>query len=406
MKNYILFLRSHLRKVGFGFSFTFFSSLGQTFLISLYVPYILEELSLSNSLFGTMYAAATVTSSVLLINFGSRIDYRPLKSYVYRTLIILAAASLALGLIHSPILLPLALLGLRFAGQGLMSHISQTVIGRSFDSNRGKALSLSSLGYATGEMIFPVVITMLIPLVGWRTSLAMNGAILIAVMLPLLRFLPMDELDTAGKNKGNANGGSKASRSHWGVVRQQEFWSLMPVLIVLSATTTGVFFYQIVMAESRGWNLELYSVLFSGYAFTRFLFGLFGGSLVDRFSARRLFSLHLLPLITGLIFLALSQGTWGAAVFLFLAGISIGCSSPIKSAVIAEIHGVANLGGIRSVYTAFAVFGTAMGPMLFGFMLDSGFSFAAIFLSAAVLLSIALLPTFRSIAVPEYSRIA
>jgi len=67
-----------------------------------------------------------------------------------------------LGLVHHVLLLPVALLGIRFAGQGLMSHISQTVMGRYFEDDRGKALSLAALGYPVGEMIFPIIITLLL----------------------------------------------------------------------------------------------------------------------------------------------------------------------------------------------------------------------------------------------------
>src|SRR6056297_1863739 len=123
MTAYLLFLRSYPRHVGFGFVLTLFSSLGQTFLISLYVPHILAEMGISNSLFGSLYAIATVSSSLLLMTFGGRIDHSPLNHYVYKTILGLGLASLALGLVQHILLLPIALLGIRFAGQGLMSHI-------------------------------------------------------------------------------------------------------------------------------------------------------------------------------------------------------------------------------------------------------------------------------------------
>ncbi len=75
------------------------------------------------------------------------------------------------------------------------------------------------------------------------------------------------------------------------------------------------------------------------------------------------------------------------AFFLVMAGIFMGCSSPIKIAIMAETHGVDNLGEVRSVYTAFAVFGTALGPVLFGRLLDLGF--------AALLMAVAVLPSLR-----------
>ncbi len=391
MTAYIRFLRRYPAHVGFGFLLTFFSSLGQTFLISLYVPHILADLSLSNTAFGTMYAVATIGSSILLMNFGARIDNRPLPGYVYKTIVVLAAASLALGLTRHALMLPVALLGLRFAGQGLMTHISETVLGRYFEQNRGKALSLSSLGFSVGEMIFPLLIAVLIPLIGWRASVAVNSAILLAVLLPALRLFPLSEFDrhdeSAPKERGTA--------AQWQLLKSPLFWTLAPAVVVLSLTNTGVFFYQLVLAESRGWPAAWYSVMFSGYAVSRFAFGLFGGLLVDRFGARKLFALHLVPLLFGLVVLALYPMRWSAVVFLLSAGVSLGASSPIKSAIFAELHGTEALGGVRSVYTAFMVLGTALGPMLLGSFLDAGVGFTPILLGAAAMLLLAALPTFR-----------
>ena len=391
MTDFARFLRRYPAHVGFGFMFTFFSSLGQTFLISLYVPHILADLGLSNTAFGTLYAIATIGSSVLLMNFGGRIDHRPLPSYIYRTVALLAAASIGLGFVRHYLFLPVALLGLRFAGQGLMTHISQTVLARYFHDDRGKALSLSSLGFAVGEMVFPVFIALTIPVLGWRVSLALNAAVLLLVLLPALRALPLDDL-AAPVDSGSAAGGTSAQ---WGLLKDPTFWTVVAPIAVLSLTNTGFFFYQLVLAESRGWPVAWYSLVFAGYAVSRFVFGLAGGVLVDRVGARRLFALHMVPVIAGFLVIAFVSARWSAVVFLLLAGISLGSSSPIKSALFAELHGTARLGGVRSVYTAFMVLGTALGPMIFGALLDLGVGFPALLTGAAVVLFVSVLPAVR-----------
>lgn len=391
MTDYLRFLRRYPAHVGFGFVLTFFSSLGQTFLISLYVPHILADLGLTNTVFGSLYAVATIGSSLLLMSLGGRIDYRPLPGYIYRTIAILSAASIGLGLVRHYLFLPLALLGLRFAGQGLMTHISQTVLGRYFEENRGKALSLSSLGFAVGEMVFPLLIALAIPLVGWRLSLAINGVVLLLVLLPALRAFPLDEF----AEPADYNSSRPRPNAQWGLLKDPVFWTFAPAIVLLSLTNTGFFFYQLVLAESRGWPAAWYSLVFTGYAISRFSFGLAGGILVDRVGARRLFSFHLLPLILGLVLVGLVPARWAAVVFLFLAGVSLGSSSPIKSALFVELHGRMGLGGVRSVYTAFMVLGTALGPMIFGALLDAGVGFGPLLSGAALLLLVSVLPTLR-----------
>jgi len=51
-------------------------------------------------------------------------------------------------------------------------------------------------------------------------------------------------------------------------------------------------------------------------------------------------------------------------IYLFSVGVSLGSGNPIKSSVIPELYGTERLGGVRSVFTAMMVFGSALGPMV------------------------------------------
>ncbi|MBS3818037.1 hypothetical protein KGY73_00815 [bacterium] len=61
------FLRYKLSLLAFGLLLTFFSSFGQTFLISLYVPSIEELLNISNTEFGTIYTELSAHLNLRII---------------------------------------------------------------------------------------------------------------------------------------------------------------------------------------------------------------------------------------------------------------------------------------------------------------------------------------------------
>ncbi|MGS2741091.1 MFS transporter [Sinomicrobium sp. M5D2P17] len=92
---------------------------------------------------------------------------------------------------------------------------------------------------------------------------------------------------------------------------------------------------------------------------------LMGGLWVDRFTARKMFRVYLLPITIGLLPLAFTNSIIGALIFLILAGCSVGASGAITTAVIAELYGVERLGAIRSLYTMFVVLSTVLGPFHF-----------------------------------------
>ena len=70
----------------FGFIFTFFSSFGQSFFLGLFNPSIRNELDISHGQFGTIYAIATICSSIVLIWFGKKID--DIKLFKYSLIVI------------------------------------------------------------------------------------------------------------------------------------------------------------------------------------------------------------------------------------------------------------------------------------------------------------------------------
>ena len=165
---------------------------------------------------------------------------------------------------------------------------------------------------------------------------------------------------------------------------------MMPASFIWSFSATAVFFYQYVFVENKGWSVHLYATFFTVYAVTRFLFSLFGGMWVDRYSAKRLFRYYLIPASLGLLPFAFMNSIIGALIFLVTAGVTMGVSGTVKTALIAELYGTEKMGVIRSVFTMFSVISTALGPLVVGLLMDAGISFEYIIsgIFAAMLLMI------------------
>jgi hypothetical protein len=63
--------------------------------------------------------------------------------------LVLSCFCIALSL--NPVFVFIGFWGVRFAGQGLLSHISKTSISKFFQKSRGMALSLSVTGFSAEE---------------------------------------------------------------------------------------------------------------------------------------------------------------------------------------------------------------------------------------------------------------
>ena len=147
-----------IKVIIFGFIFTFFSSFGQSFFLGLFNESIRNELDITHGQFGSIYASATLLSSIILIWVGKKIDDFDVLKFSFFVISLLAISTFTFSKINSVAFLFFAILLMRFSGQGMMSHTASTTISRYFTNTRGKALSTGWFGLSTAEFLMPVTI--------------------------------------------------------------------------------------------------------------------------------------------------------------------------------------------------------------------------------------------------------
>ncbi|WP_017730506.1 MFS transporter [Nafulsella turpanensis] len=384
----------------FGFLMTFFSSFGQTFMVSIYVPEILQAFELSNASFGSIYAAATLLSALCLTWAGRFIDLIDLKKFTWLVVGGMVVSLLVFSQARHIVLLVIGLWGIRLSGQGLMSHTAITTMGRYFDHVRGKAISITTLGHPAGSAAFPVLIAFSISFIGWRSTLLASAALVAFLLPPAIAYLLRNQqTDPAAFRKEEeekpAVKTTERTISYQTIIRNRYFWLIAPGTMALPLLNTALFFYQIAIGNAKGWTTEWVAASFIAYAVASAFCTLVAGQLVDRLSAKKLFPFYLFPLLLGILLLITSSAIWVPPVYLTLMGISSGFGNTTKSALQAEAFGIEYLGTVRSLFTALMVISTAIGPAAFGLLLDGGFSFEEVLMIAAVYLSLTILWNFR-----------
>ncbi len=377
----------------FGFIFTFFSSFGQSFFLGLFNPSIRNELDISHGQFGTIYAIATICSSIVLIWFGKKIDEYKLLNYSIIVIGILFFSSVFFSFINNIYVLVVAIFLMRFSGQGLMSHTSSTTISRYFNKRRGRALSGIWFGLSLAEFILPVLIVFLLTFYSWRTIWHFISIIIITV-LPLvvsytIKNITIDSRE--GTNIKNKNFIDIKSWKRSEVLKDFRFYIIALNMLALPWIATGVFIYQSFIAESKLWNIYVIPKSFMIYSIISILTLIFSGFLVDKFTSRKLIPFVNMPLLIGLIILYLFDNSFYAYIFFGLMGISNGLANVLGSSLWAEIYGVRFLGGIKALTTALMVFSTAFGTALFGFLIDNGYSIENIAMISAIYVGITLI---------------
>ncbi len=401
-----MFKSLSLKVIIFGFIFTFFSCFGQSFFIGLFNSSIRETLSITHGQFGTIYASATLFSSLLLIWIGKKIDDVNVLKFAIFVTILLSFSSFLFSKTSSVAFLFVAIFLMRFSGQGLMSHTASTTISRYFTKSRGKALSIIWFGLSSAEFIMPVLIVYLLTLIVWQ-DLWVIFSLIVLICLPLASYILVKDvkLDT---REGSQNKILKEENiKNWKrieVLGDYRFYIVSLNMLAMPWIATGVFVYQSFVTNSKGWGEYTIAQSFMSYSIFSVITLIVAGYLIDKFTSRKLLIYMNIPLFLGTLVIIYFDAPQTAFLFLGLVGISNGLANLLGSSTWAEIYGVKYIGSIKALTTALMVFATAFGTALFGFFIDAGFSIEKIAFIAAIAIacSIALLFTIRKKLNPVY----
>lgn len=379
--------RSLHATIAFGFLMTLSSGLGQTFFISLFNPELRQTFSLSHGDIGGLYFAGTLLSAATVIWLGKLIDQIDLWLYTAFVTAGLTVACLTIARVESAIGLVLAFFLLRLFGQGLSGHTGVTTASRVPSEFRGRTVSLVSLGYSVGEIILPIASLFLIARLGWRQTWNLY-AILELLLVALIAQFFLRYIDTSYKSDKKAtrdpNSWTRAQ-----VIRDKRFLRIAPAIFSPPIISTALFFHQQSLAESRGFTLSYWATGIAAYSVAAVLASLTTGVLVDRFSGAKMVRFYLLPIILAVLIAIWLQSSSLPFIYYSLIGITVGIGTPSVSALWLELYGTEHIGAIRALTHACMVFGSALGPAVFGYLLDAGVNWNTLLLCSALWMALA-----------------
>ncbi len=391
-----MFKNLSLKVIVFGFIFTFFSSFGQSFFLGIFNTSIRETLSITHGQFGSIYASATLCSSLLLIWVGKKIDDINIFRFAIYVTLLLSFSCFFFSKISSIVFLFTAIFLMRFSGQGMMSHTATTTVSRYFTKSRGKALSICWFGLSSAEFILPVLMVFLLSLTTWQNIWTVI-AILILIFLPITSFFLVRtvKLDTRESTEGEDF--KEKNIKQWKrieVIKDYKFYIVSMNMLAMPWIATGVFVYQSFITESKNWGPFVIAQSFMSYSVFSVITLLISGFLIDKFTSRKLLIFMNIPLFLSTFVIIYFDAQFTAFIFLGLIGISNGLANVLGSSTWAEVYGVKHIGSIKALTTALMVFSTAFGTALFGILIDIGFSIEKIAIISALYILISFILLF------------
>jgi MFS family permease len=287
---------------------------------------------------------------------------------------------------------------LRFFGQGAMDHAGGTTMARYFGNDKGKALSVATLGGMVGVMFLPYFA------LNFFKDIELNqlwfyATCSIIIFIPFIFFTLSDQKNRHEKFKTEIkdNPLNKKLRTR-DVIKDKKFYIYLPLSISASFICTGLMFHQIFIIDQKGWSLQMLGNSYIFLGIFSIIGLLLGGPLVDKFDTKKTAITTLLPLLLLLVVLITFEGEFFLIIYMSLFGLTMGIGRPFIGSLWAEIYGVESLGTVKALLHAGAVFASALSPLVFGYLIDWGFSITTIVtISILIIIVSTLLPIYNKL---------
>ncbi|MDA9302280.1 MFS transporter, partial [Amylibacter sp.] len=364
------FILKNSRWLAAGTLLTFMSSFGQTYFISIFSGEIRNTFNLSHGDWGLIYGFGTFASAIVMIWAGGLTDIMRVRKLGPMVLCALSTSCLFMAFNPVVALLPVVIFCLRLTGQGMSTHIAAVAMSRWFVNNRGKALSISNLGFSFGEALIPLFLVSALIYFSWQ-KIWIIAALITLLSIPILIWLLRQERSPQSIDAEDQSWGM--NKLHWTrkkTISHPLFWFMMPAVIGQSAFNTAFFFQQVHFSEIKGWeHLSLVS-MFPIYTGVAICMMILSGILLDKFGTAKLIPYFQLPMIIAFILFAFGETLYSALLGFIFLGITSGANTTLPNAFWAEFFGTKHLGSIKAAAAAAMVLGSAIGPALTGILLD------------------------------------
>lgn len=366
------FLRGNARWLSAGALLTFLSSFGQTFFISLFSEPIRTDFNLSHGEWSGIYAVGTGVSAAVMVWAGGLTDMFRTRSLGVIVLLGLACSCLFMALNQSAALLVVSICLLRFFGQGMASHAAVVAMSRWFVATRGRALSIATLGFTVGELMFPILFVALMAMLDWRILWGVAALIALVGCPYLLWALQKERSPRHDADQYASLGMQDQAWTRRQVLSHPLFWLMIPALLGPSAFNTAFFFHHAHFAEIKGLTQLTLVSMFPLYTAVSVVVMVLSGWLVDRYGSARTLPLYQLPMVAAFLCFAFAGGLPMIALGFVCLAMTAGANSTIPNVFWAEFYGTRYIGAIKAMAAAVMVLGSALGPLLTGNLIDFG----------------------------------
>ncbi len=361
---------------------------GHTMGVGVFTEYLISSLQISRTSLAKSYAIGTVLSSFCLPWAGVLLDRLGARPMIIIASLGLGLALILLGMLEvisstvfpenaSPWVMFSALCFtfflLRFFGQGTVTMVSRSMIGRWFNVKRSFVTMLSSLGVGLSFNIAPQVLNQSLKVFGGQGTIFILAA-LIGLGMSMIGYLFFrNSPEECGLLLDNGKTPQKSPKqdietyhefTRAEAIRTYPFWAVTCCFAIYSLTITALTFHITDIGKEFFHSRDYVYSIFPYAGIVGIAATLFTGWGGDRFPMKNLVLLIAAGQLTMSLGVVYFEGIAGFALLVVGYGISNGVFVSLITMIWPRFFGRENLGAVSGACTLFVVFASAFGPIL------------------------------------------
>jgi MFS family permease len=273
----------------------------------------------------------------------------------------------------------IAFLGVRHFGQGQMTMISRTMLGRWFEGRRGLAFAISGGFVALGFGSAPFFLAKGITRFGWQNTIFLLIAaelVMLVLGLAFFRSSPgeckMEMEQGLPPVKRNRQTVAVVDKTLHEVRLSPQFWLFCSALMLYGMTITAVVFHLRDISRLQDLDPDDAFALFIPISIVSTIVEMGGSYLTDRISIKYHLFLMLVSLSVGSLAVIFLDSYLGPIFMVAGFGITGGMFAALSGVAWPKLFGLKYLGAINGLFSGWLVFACAFSPFLFS-LIESWF---------------------------------
>lgn len=280
------------------------------------------------------------------------------------------------------------------AGIGFSTHdvITLSTVARWFVKRRGVMSGIVKVGTGCGQLLGPMIATLLLAIFGWRHSNLIIGLAIPVALVAVAQLMRRDPQgmgllpDGAGAMAGGRTGVvEEQGISLKEAARMKQFWTMCIAEFAVLCCLLTVIVHIVPYARDLGLAPVYAAGVLSTIGGVSILGRIVMGAASDRIGGKRAAIICLILLFCGFIWLQFTTEAWMLFLFAVIYGFAHGGFFTVVSPLVAELFGTGSHGLLFGIILFSGTLGGAVGPVMAGRAFDITGSYRLVFLVLSVL---------------------